>query len=163
MSKNSQNKKLTKLTIAALCSKAARSGPNEDNCLVITDLGSSTHSIDVSGPQVDLVPTCVNLENYGCLLVVADGMGGMNAGEVASAIAVQTIREYFIERLANIGSTESDFQNLMSEAIKIADEAIVNESARDESKFGMGTTVALLWIFDNKAYYAWCGDSRVYL
>ena len=163
MSENSQNKKLTKLTIAALCSKAARSGPNEDNCLVITDLGSSTHSIDVSGPQVDLVPTCVNLENYGCLLVVADGMGGMNAGEVASAIAVQTIREYFIERLANIGSTESDFQNLMSEAIKIADEAIVNESARDESKFGMGTTVALLWIFDNKAYYAWCGDSRVYL
>lgn len=163
MSKKSQNKKLTKLTIAALCSKAARSGPNEDNCLVITDLGCSTHSIDVSGPQVDLEPTCVNLENYGCLLVVADGMGGMNAGEVASAIAVQTIREYFIDRLAKIENTESDFLNLMREAIQIADEAIVNESAQDESKYGMGTTVALLWIFDNKAYYAWCGDSRVYL
>lgn len=163
MSENSQNKKLTKLTIAALCSKAARSGPNEDNCLVITDLGCSTHSIDVSGPQVDLESTCVDLENYGCLLVVADGMGGMNAGEVASTIAIQTIREYFVNRLANMENTESDFQNLIREAIKIADEAIVNESSQDESKYGMGTTVALLWIFDNKAYYAWCGDSRVYL
>lgn len=163
MSEKSQNKKLTKLTIAALCQEAARSKPNEDNCLIITGLGTTKHSIDVSGRNVDLEPTCVGLKNYGCLLVVADGMGGMNAGEIASEIAVQTIRKFFISRLEHFEPSESEIFKLMRESIMAADEAIKNESAADESKYGMGTTVALLWIFDNKAYYAWCGDSRIYL
>lgn len=163
MSEKSQNKKLTKLTITALCQEAARNAPNEDHCLVITGLGTAKHSIDVSGRNVDLEPTCVNLRNYGCLLVVADGMGGMNAGEIASEIAVQTIREFFISRLKHFEPSRSEILKLMREAIVAADEEIVNVSVADESKYGMGTTVALLWIFDNKAYYAWCGDSRIYL
>ena len=61
---------------------------NEDNFYVDDDLAD-----DVLGRcRADEV---INMGEYGCLLVVADGMGGMNAGEVASAIAVSAVEDMF--------------------------------------------------------------------
>ena len=59
---------------------------NEDNFVVSSDLSTSEWLIPQAGPYADL-------GEFGALLVVADGMGGANAGEVASAIAVETIQK----------------------------------------------------------------------
>ena len=62
---------------------------NEDNFVVCSDLSTSNWLIPQAGDYADL-------GQFGVLLVVADGMGGANAGEVASAIAVETIQNQFV-------------------------------------------------------------------
>jgi len=91
------------------------------------------------------------------LLVVADGMGGHNAGEVASALAVKVIREVF----------ESDgnppTQGLLTRAVQLANERILAAAAEQPAHSGMGTTVVAVTIVDQRAFYTSVGDSRVYL
>ena len=68
--------------------EAPRSG-NEDNMFVNANLGAPEDSTFFESDKE------IVLSDYGCLLVVADGMGGMNAGEVASEIAVNMVKEAF--------------------------------------------------------------------
>jgi len=58
--------------------------------------------------------------------------------------------------------TDSNARKLMRKAILEADNAIRKAAAADKEKEGMGTTVVMLWVVNNKAYYGWCGDSRLY-
>ncbi|MBR0494244.1 MAG: serine/threonine-protein phosphatase [Muribaculaceae bacterium] len=104
------------------------------------------------------------LGENGALAVVADGMGGANAGEVASSISIQTIRETFtIDRVsAAVKGGEETIKSLLLEAIKQADTAILQRIATDDGTQGMGTTIVVCWIVAGKAYIAWCGDSRCY-
>ncbi|MDR1115685.1 MAG: protein phosphatase 2C domain-containing protein [Tannerella sp.] len=131
-----------------------RSG-NEDNFVVCADLAESEWFI----PDSDTV-----LNEKGCLLVVADGMGGMNAGEIASRIAIDTIRKAFSSDCITTdvtGSTAS-IQEYMKAAIISADNAIKEHVKEDPDTEGMGTTVIMAWILDGKVYISWCGDSRAY-
>ncbi len=104
------------------------------------------------------------LGENGALAVVADGMGGANAGEVASSISIQTIRATFtIDRVsAAVKGGEETIKSLLLEAIKQADTAILQRIATDDGTQGMGTTIVVCWIVAGKAYIAWCGDSRCY-
>ena len=130
---------------------------NEDNFVVCSDLSSSEWLI----PQVD---DYADLGEYGALLVVADGMGGANAGEVASAITVETIQECFVpDRLKNVIADEKEIQEFMKDVVKRADVNILNRSKEDSSTQGMGTTVVMAWIVGHRAYICWCGDSRCYV
>ena len=130
---------------------------NEDNFVVCSDLSSSEWLI----PQVD---DYADLGEYGALLVVADGMGGANAGEVASAITVETIQECFVpDRLKNVIADDKDIQEFMKAVVKQADVNILNRSKEDSSTQGMGTTVVMAWIVGRRAYICWCGDSRCYV
>ena len=153
----------TILTLAAQCDRAARDGANEDNCLVVSPVGCENpivnHFGDVAGFS-EVVP----LRDKGCLLVVADGMGGMNAGEVASHIAVTTLAKCFSEAgLKSVELTDNSIRKFIRKSILTADDAIKKTASKDKEKEGMGTTVVLMWILpDNTAYYAWCGDSRLY-
>ncbi len=158
--------KETILTIAAQCDKAARDGANEDNCLLVSEVGvakpSVNHFGDVTARDLSKM---IPLRGKGCLLVVADGMGGMNAGEVASEIAVTTLQKQFsVENMKQLDiSSDTAVKKFIRKAIISADEAIKKAAAKDKEKEGMGTTVALLWLLENNtAYYAWCGDSRIY-
>ena len=153
----------TILTIAAQCDRAARDGANEDNCLVVSPVGCETPTVNHFG-DVAGFSEVVPLRDKGCLLVVADGMGGMNAGEVASQIAVTTLAKCFSEvGLKNVELTDNAIRKFLRKSIVTADDAIKKTAAKDKEKEGMGTTVVLLWILpDNTAYYAWCGDSRLY-
>lgn len=153
----------TILTIAAQCDRAARDGTNEDNCLVVSPVGCENPTVNHFG-DVAGFSEVVSLRDKGCLLVVADGMGGMNAGEVASHIAVTTLAKCFSEAgLKNVELTDNAIRKFIRKSIVTADEAIKKAAAKDREKEGMGTTVVLLWILpDNTAYYAWCGDSRLY-
>ena len=130
---------------------------NEDNFVVSSDLGTSEWLIPQAGPYADL-------GEFGALLVVADGMGGANAGEVASAIAVETIQEKFSpEQLKDVNNDDKDIQEFMKEVVKEADLNIYNHSKEDASTRGMGTTIVMAWILGDKAYVCWCGDSRCYV
>lgn len=104
----------------------------------------------------------ITVNGNGVLLAVADGMGGTNAGEVASRIAVETFRKEFEGLQMPVGDDNVRLQ-FLENLIKKAHKNIVEESTRNLDHAGMGTTAVLAWLLDDKAYVAWCGDSRLYL
>ena len=91
------------------------------------------------------------------LTVVADGIGGHKAGEVASKIAVETIISTVAE------SDVSDPQWVLKSALLEANHSITSEAAEDDERKGMGSTVATALIIDAALYIATLGDSRIYL
>ena len=91
------------------------------------------------------------------LLVVADGMGGHNAGEVASALAVKVIREFC--ESSGLPLTQA----LLTRAVQLANERILTAAAEQPDHSGMGTTVVAVLFIDGSAFYTSVGDSRVYL
>lgn len=95
-----------------------------------------------------------NLPN---LFIVADGMGGHNAGDYASRYAVTKISEY-IEQ-----SYEKNPVKLIGDAIREANTGIRMKADEHEELYGMGTTVVVTSIIDGYAYVANVGDSRLYL
>jgi PPM family protein phosphatase len=103
------------------------------------------------------------------LLVLADGMGGYNAGEVASGIAVKTIVNLVREaieredlRLPDQASGLSRSSIILRDAIHRANK-IIYQTARSQPQCeGMGTTVVGVLFFDNRVSIAHVGDSRVY-
>lgn len=100
----------------------------------------------------------------GSMAVVADGMGGANAGEMASTIALETIRGCFCrDNLESLSLTDEAIRSFLSDAITAANEAIMQRVSSDPDTIGMGTTIVLLWQIKQKAYIAWCGDSRCYV
>ena len=105
------------------------------------------------------------LSRFGALLVVADGMGGMNAGEVASEIAIETVRQHFAIEHINQDTLRSRFsiEKFMNDAITEADAQIKRRGAIDKQSQGMGTTIVIGWVLDGKLYVSWCGDSRAYI
>ena len=102
------------------------------------------------------------------LYIVADGMGGHAAGEVASAQAVETAREVVSEGLKNLSSweeeqTRHELLSLIENSVRQAGREIYEMAERDISKRGMGTTVSLLLLTPKRGYIAHVGDSRIYL
>ena len=103
------------------------------------------------------------------LLVLADGMGGYNAGEVASGIAVKTITNLVREGLAreDLGSIDrgtglSRPSIVLRDAITRANK-IIYQTARSQAECeGMGTTVVAALFYDNRISIAHVGDSRLY-
>jgi hypothetical protein len=101
----------------------------------------------------------VNEDNYllsDVLFAVADGLGGHEAGEIASKMAVNMLEEYLL-------SSESDPAKRLREAFTGINAAIYQRSMSDESCKGMGTTLTALLIQDGTAYIGHVGDSRAYL
>ncbi|MHC5724231.1 MAG: serine/threonine phosphatase, partial [Nostoc sp.] len=95
------------------------------------------------------------------LYILCDGMGGHAGGEIASELAVNTLREYFQEHwIANQLPTEDSIR----EAVYLANEAIYKLNQQDaRSGVGrMGTTLVMLLIQDTQAVVAHVGDSRLY-
>jgi len=106
----------------------------------------------------------VSLGYKGSLMVVCDGMGGMSAGEVASALAVDTIKDWFSAEKINehILLSPDSVQRYICKAIQAADHAIKEEAAASKAKSGMGSTLVMSWIVGRRIYIGWCGDSRAY-
>ena len=131
---------------------------NEDNMYVDSDLSNNAQGEFMADQVVDL-------SDKGCLMVVADGMGGMNAGEVASDIAIKTVTSYFSpERMAETSFRDSRARcKYLEQVVEAADEAIKNDARRDKDHEGMGSTIILAWLCDDEICLTWCGDSRAYL
>jgi serine/threonine protein phosphatase PrpC len=90
--------------------------------------------------------------------VVADGMGGHNAGEVASKIAVETIIDY-INSINNI----EDGSVILKNAITLANESIYKLAQSSGELNGMGTTITIGLIKENSFFVANVGDSSLYV
>ncbi len=98
------------------------------------------------------------------IFIVADGMGGHNAGEIASKLAIEKVSEMLKDNLDNLSKVdEFDIENLIQEAIKEANTDIYKKSLSSNSLDGMGTTITLALFVDNKVYFGHIGDSRAYL
>ena len=94
------------------------------------------------------------------LLIVCDGMGGQNKGDLASSLAVHTIITSFKNRK---GFANTYFAKLwVSKAIREANKSIYEQSQSNENYQGMGTTVTLLLIMKDTAIIGHVGDSRCY-
>lgn len=93
----------------------------------------------------------------GCLMVVADGMGGHNAGEVASQAAVRGVFERYY------ADTESDIHRSLDNAVRRTNAELFNQAQANPAQRGMGTTLTAAVIKDNRLYWAHVGDSRLYL
>ena len=101
------------------------------------------------------------------IVVLADGMGGYNAGEIASGIAVDTIGETLRAELGAIApqtapSQQTVAHDLLGLAIRRANSAIFETAANNPSCAGMGTTLVCALFFDNHLVCGHVGDSRLY-
>lgn len=136
---------------------AVRNG-NEDNFYIDDDL---TDNITNRAAQDE----AIQLGKLGMLMVIADGMGGMNAGEVASQIAVDTVKAAFTtESLTDtVIATSQSRQKYLEHVIKNADKNIKLDSKKDSSHAGMGSTIIVAWLFNDELSISWCGDSRAYI
>lgn len=145
----------TIINIAAVCDKAGRR-ENQDNYLVMPHVADGSATSSYTNDEDIIVTT------LGALFVVADGMGGMNAGEKASELVVSSIKSAFSDvRQEDIESPDS-VMAFVHNAIIAADRAVKGHALSHPETQGMGSTIALLWLLGGKAYTAWCGDSRIY-
>lgn len=151
------DKKMT-IDVAAVCDRAGRH-VNQDSiymsCSDVLRMVETNDHYEMHGEDISLPPE-------GTLLVVADGMGGMNAGEVASQLVVATMAR---EMESIGGQSLADPERVVAmarRAIVDADSAIKQYVKDNPEASGTGSTVALLWLLGDKAVVAWCGDSRCY-
>ncbi len=103
------------------------------------------------------------------LSVLADGMGGHLGGEIASSLSVNTIIEALQQNLPSINSAQADNNAgvaqesiCIQDAIEQANDLIYRKSRSDPALRGMGTTIVVLLLFDNRLSLAHIGDSRCY-
>ena len=97
------------------------------------------------------------VESRGTLLIVADGMGGYAAGEIASRTAVEAVVN------AYYGNLSDDMTEGLTRAVRYANRAVLDEANREAERRGMGTTLALAVVWAGQLAVANVGDSRVYL
>lgn len=125
---------------------------NEDDflCLRLNDL------LKLKNTEADLY-----------LCIVADGMGGRNAGEVASSMAVHEVVEFIKEKHINVllekDISEEKIFDLIREAIYYSNDSIYKKSLLNSEFVGMGTTLSMILIKDNNVFYGHVGDSRIYI
>lgn len=91
------------------------------------------------------------------LFIVADGMGGHNAGDLASRLAVNTI----VEVIA--ASQEKELEDMFEAAIELANRKVYDHACRNPELEGMGTTVVAATCSDGRLFVANVGDSRLYV
>lgn len=96
------------------------------------------------------------LARKGVIAIVADGMGGHSAGEVASRIATEVIKNVYYE-------TEKDTTESLRRALNAANHEIHEASLADKALEGMGTTCVALVLQNGSAHCAYVGDTRLYL
>lgn len=144
-----------KIALIAKTDTGKKRDKNEDAFIICPDL---------SHPDWSKTEVPMDLGVYGALLAVADGMGGANAGEVASGLAVETLKKCFsAPEIADAVITEEKASDFLQKSIKTADEVIKSRIQEKPETVGMGTTIVVCWILKDKVHIAWCGDSRCYV
>ena len=125
------------------------------NAVVISDLGNVRKNNEDTGLFVRLADEGLR-RMKGYLLLVADGMGGHLAGEVASQMAAEIVnREYFQQR--------DTIEKSLLNAFQTANQQIFSESRQHDRFRGMGTTCTVIVVHQHQLYFAHVGDSRAYL
>lgn len=131
---------------------------NEDNFTVNRDLSQNEWVVPSNQKET------IQLGTQGCLAVIADGMGGQNAGEIASATAIETVQELFspTSMPSNVVEKPERIISYIKKVIIQADLRIKQRGTNDSSVQGMGSTIVIVWLIGGNAYVGWMGDSRAY-
>src|SRR5262245_22645646 len=127
------------------------------------------------GSRTDVGPRKMNQDHHGWwpelgLFIVADGMGGHNAGEVASHMAVEAIHSFIKESATapditwpfGIESKYSIDTNRLTTAVRLANRKIYSEGTKSPALSGMGTTVVAALVSGSRITLVSVGDSRIY-
>lgn len=96
------------------------------------------------------------------LYILADGMGGYNGGEIASNLAVQTAKNYIENNFKEIPKDRDSIIQLLGSSMEYANMVIYEKSKENPELQGMGTTLEICLIYNNKVYIGHVGDSRIY-
>lgn len=96
------------------------------------------------------------------LYILADGMGGYNGGEIASSLAVQTAKNYIENNFKDIEKDKESIIQLLGSSIEYANMVVYEKSKENLELQGMGTTIEVCLIYNNKVYIGHVGDSRIY-
>src|SRR5262245_8488456 len=136
-----------------------RSG-NEDNFLILDLSTGKSWTASEREPKELLTYT---QGYYGSLLAVSDGMGGALAGEVASRLAVDTVRDRMLQLQAHDRYSKIPFHERLRVSIEQANILIHGESQTNPAHKGLGATFTAVATQGNQIFFAQVGDSRAYL
>ncbi|HEV2664420.1 MAG TPA: protein phosphatase 2C domain-containing protein, partial [Blastocatellia bacterium] len=136
-----------------------RSG-NEDNFLIL-DLSTGRSWTASEEEPHDLLTYAQGY--YGSLLAVSDGMGGALAGEVASRMAVETVRDRMLQLQAHEVYSRLPFHERLRLSIEEANILINGESQTNPAHKGLGATFTAVATLGNQVFFGQVGDSRAYL
>ena len=96
------------------------------------------------------------------LFILADGMGGYNGGEVASSLATASAKNYILNNFNKIEHDRETILKLIKSSVEYANMVVYEKSKQEKELEGMGTTLEVCLIYNNKVYIGHVGDSRVY-
>ena len=96
------------------------------------------------------------------LYMLADGMGGYNGGEIASKLAIQSAKSYIENNFKEIEKDKESIIQLVASSMEYANMVVYEKSKLDAQLEGMGTTLEICVIYNNKVYIGHIGDSRIY-
>ncbi len=135
---------------------------NED-CFVIAELARTLQVLHTNLPK-----SKTSLSNHrGYVFLIADGVGGQNAGEIASDLCVTAIEDFLLntlKRFSNLQASEEQGALLaLQEALFQADSRIFEETAKHPEWQGMATTLTMAFAVNWRLFVAHAGDSRCYL
>ena len=96
------------------------------------------------------------------LYMLADGMGGYNGGEIASKLAIQSAKSYIENNFKEIPKDRESILQLVGSSMEYANMVVYEKSKENKDLEGMGTTLEICLIYNNKVYIGHVGDSRIY-
>ena len=96
------------------------------------------------------------------LYMLADGMGGYKGGEIASSLAIQTAKSYIENNFKEIPKDRDSIIQLLGSSMEYANMVVYEKSLENPELEGMGTTLEIALIYNNKVYIGHIGDSRIY-
>lgn len=96
------------------------------------------------------------------IYILADGMGGYNGGEIASKLATTTALSYITSNFEDTPKEREDILKLIKSAMEYANMVVYEKSKEQKELEGMGTTLEICLIYNNKLYLGHVGDSRIY-
>lgn len=139
----------------------------------ITDIGKERTNNEDAVAVCTQLDTClwdsfstnryIPLGEWGAVSIVADGMGGANAGEVASSIAIHSVINSLSKTISEKTVMDSNaICCFLKDAVRRANEDIMSHVVKNPDSIGLGTTIVIAWIINADAYIAWCGDCRCY-
>lgn len=96
------------------------------------------------------------------LYMLADGMGGYNGGEIASNLAIQSAKSYIENNFKDIEKDKDSIIQLVASSMEYANMIVYEKSQENKDLEGMGTTLEICLIYNNRAFIGHVGDSRIY-
>lgn len=132
------------------------------------EIAGQSHVGTVRKSNQDVIAWQAADDQQAAILVVADGMGGYQGGEIASRLAADAMMECLAPELEKAGrggpgNGEGSIQERLQAAFTMANERVLERRALDPELARMGTTLVAAWLDGSQAHIAHVGDSRCYL